>query len=64
LEVSDDEDDEDEYHGDRWVRLWRWVYQHIGEMYTNCYEMPHAGIPRGPSHMHHVLFTLKSTHPD
>ena len=64
LEVSDDEDDEDEYHGDRWARLRRWVHQHIGEMYANRYEMPRAGIPRGPSRMHHVLFILKSARPD
>jgi hypothetical protein len=64
LEVSDDEDAGEESSGDRWARLRRWVRQSIAEMYVSRYEMPRNEIPRGPSRMHHVLFTLKSARPD
>jgi hypothetical protein len=63
LEVSDDEDAE-EFTRDRWAQLRRWVRQNIAEMYASRYEMPRSEIPRGPSRMHHVLFTLKSARPD
>lgn len=33
-------------------------------MYANRYEMLRVGIPQGPSCMHHVLFTLKTSRPD
>ena len=62
--MSDDEDAE-EFTGDCWVQLRRWVHQNITEMYANRYKMPRTNeIPWGPSQMHHVLFTLKSAHPD
>ena len=59
-----DKDADGELSGDRWAWLRRWVHQNIGEMYANRYEMLRHEIPRGPSRMHHVLFTLKSARPD
>lgn len=64
LEVSDDEDADEDSSADRWARLRKWVRQNIAEMYASRYEMPRSEIPRGPSRMHHVLFTLKSARPD
>jgi hypothetical protein len=64
LEVLDDEDADEEYGGDCWAQLRRWVHQSIVEMYENRYEMPWSEIPWGPPRMHHVLFTLKSARPD
>jgi hypothetical protein len=62
--ASDDEDADEESTGDRWARLRRWVCQNIAEMYASRYEVPRCEIPRGPSRMCHVLFTLKSARPD
>ena len=69
LEVLDDPDNKKEFGrfaspGNHWEHLRRWVHQHIEEMYANHYEMPCGEISRGPSHMHHVLFALKSACPN
>ena len=33
-------------------------------MYKDCYEVPHDGLPRGPSHMCHLLLVVKNRCPD
>jgi hypothetical protein len=48
----------------KWSRLRKWVFTQLIEMYANRYELPRAGLPRGPSYLHHVLVCLKDSRGD
>jgi hypothetical protein len=61
---TDSNSESDIFMTDKWCRLHKWVFTELIKMYANHYELPWAGLLRGPSYLCHVLVGLKDSRSD